>query len=121
MGQEEEPLLCTQVQSTDSTTARTLCDLKPHLCGEATIPGGISVVIKYRSQPDTYKKCSIHRKEECVSFNEKLGIAGREDLGSTLLLGTCQGCTWVGFGYKFISLPQSRCDGQSLTHRQGAG
>lgn len=95
MGQEENPLSpssgCAHSApsyntagegSTDSTLQQELPVISSsHFCDEARISGETSAVIQYqegsRSQPDTYKECSIHRKEECVSFNEKLGIAGR--------------------------------------------
>lgn len=72
------------------------------------------VVIKYQegsgSQPDTYKKCCVHRKEECVSFNEELGIAGRG--GFMLDLAAGNGLVLVK---NSVPCPKSRCDRHSLT------
>lgn len=93
MGQEKDPLSpsgCAHTAPRYSTAGKGSTDStlqqeppvisRPHFYDEAKVSGETSV-IKYqegsRSQPDMYKKCSIHRKEECVSFNEKLGIACR--------------------------------------------
>lgn len=88
MGQEENPLSptsgCAHPAPRYSTAGKGRQQLQqeplvipsPHFYQEAKISGETSVVFKYqegsRSQPEKDKKCRIHRKEECASFNEKL-------------------------------------------------